>query len=91
MLFFPYKMLVASAKSNLRCAACCGLTGSVLDHGRIMVGSCSGWPRIVNDSSAVLSKFLSDFGWSFSVAGAVFGDVGGWLLLLYALPMTFHM
>ena len=28
---------------------------------------------------------------SFCVAGAVFGEVGGWLLLLCALEMTFHM
>ena len=28
---------------------------------------------------------------SFCVAGAVFGDVGGWLYLLHALEMTFHM
>ena len=28
---------------------------------------------------------------SFCVAGAVFGDVGGWLYLLDALEMTFHM
>ena len=28
---------------------------------------------------------------SFSVAGAVFGEVGGWLYLLCALEMTFHM
>ena len=28
---------------------------------------------------------------SFFVAGAVFGDVGGWLMLLHALYWTFHM
>ena len=28
---------------------------------------------------------------SFCVAGALFGEVGGWLLLLCALEMTFHM
>ena len=28
---------------------------------------------------------------SFCVAGAVFGEVGGWCLLLRALEMTFHM
>ena len=28
---------------------------------------------------------------SFCVAGAVFGDVGGWLYLVDALEMTFHM
>ena len=33
---FPYEMLVASAKSNLGCAAGCGLTG----RSRIMVAAC---------------------------------------------------
>ena len=49
-----------------------------------MVGSCSersrtvsDRPRIGNDVSAVFRKFLPDVGWSFCVAGAVFGDFGG--------------
>ena len=34
----------------------------------------------------------ADHWWhSFCVAGAVFGEVGGWLHLLHALEMTFHM
>ena len=33
---FPYNMLVKRAKSNLGCAAGCGLTVSCSDHGRIM-------------------------------------------------------
>ena len=34
----------------------------------------------------------ADHWWrSFCVAGAVFGEVGGWLYLLQALEMTFHM
>ena len=34
----------------------------------------------------------ADHWWhSFCVAGAVFGEVGGWLHLLYALEMRFHM
>ena len=34
----------------------------------------------------------ADHWWrSFCVAGAVFGEVGGWLYLLHALEMTFHM
>ena len=34
----------------------------------------------------------ADHRWhSFCVAGAVFGEVGGWLYLLHALEMTFHM
>ena len=38
-------------------------------------------PRIVNDVSCVTSINRE----SFFVAGAMFGDVGGWLLLLRAL------
>ena len=71
---------MASAESNLRCAAGCGPV-SFSDHARNGLG----WPRIVNDVSAVFSKFLSDFGWPFCVAGARFGEVGGWHLLLRAL------
>ena len=33
-------------------------------------------PHIVNDASSVLDKFLGNFGESFCVAGAVFGEVG---------------
>ena len=40
-----------------------------------MVGSCSDRSRIVNDVSAVFEKFLRNFGESFCVAGAAFGDV----------------
>ena len=40
---FQYKMLVLSAKSNLCCVAGCGLTGTVSDHGRIMLGSAAHW------------------------------------------------
>ena len=42
-----------------------------------MVGTVSDRPRIVNDVSAVFSKFLSHFGELFFVAGKIFGDVGG--------------
>ena len=42
-----------------------------------MVGSFSDRSRIGNDTSAVFSKFVSDFGRSFFVAGAEFGEVGG--------------
>ena len=45
-------------------------------------------PRIVND----VSICDADQSWdSFCVAGAVFAEVGGWLCLLCALEMTFHM
>ena len=54
-------------------------------HGRNGLGSFSDRPRIGNDVSAVFSKFLLDVGWSFCVAGAVFGEVGWWHLLLRAL------
>ena len=52
---------------------CVFRVGSCSDHGRIF----SDRSRIGNDVSAVFSKFLSDVGWSFCVAGAVFGEVGG--------------
>ena len=45
-----------------------------------MLGSWSDRSRIGNDISAVFSKFLSDVGWSFCVAGAVFG----WRVLIVA-------
>ena len=61
------------------------MTSSCSDHGRIMVGSCSNRPRIGIDASTVFGQFLLDFGMQFCVAGAVFGEVGGWCLLLRAL------
>ena len=57
-------------------AVCVFWVGSFSDHSRIMVGSCSDRSRIGNDVSPVFSQFLSDVGWSFCVAGAVFGEVG---------------
>ena len=60
-----------------RVAVCVFWVGSWSDHGRIVVGSFSDRSRIGNDASAVFSYFLSDLGWSFCVAGAVFGEVGG--------------
>ena len=82
---FQYKMLLVSAKSNLGCAAGCGLAVSWSDHGRIMVGTVSDRSRIGNEVSSVFIKFLSHFGWSFFVPGAVFGEVGQRHLLLRAL------
>ena len=38
---FQYKMVALSAKSNLCCAAGCGLTGSCSVHSRIMIGRAS--------------------------------------------------
>ena len=54
-------------------------------HARIMVGSWSDRPHIGNDVSSVFSKFVWDFGRSFFVAGAVFGEFGLWRMLLRAL------
>ena len=52
------------------------MVGSWSDHARIMLGTVSDRSRIANDVSAVLVKFVSHFGRSFFVAGAVFGEVG---------------
>ena len=40
---FQYKMLVLSAKSNLCCAAGCGLTGTVSERSRNGLGSAAHW------------------------------------------------
>ena len=60
-----------------RVAVCVFRVGSWSERSRIILGSFSDRSRIGNDVSAVFSKFLSDVGWSFCVAGAVFGEVGG--------------
>ena len=54
-------------------------------HGRIILRSWSDRPRIGNDVSSVFSKILWDFGRSFFVAGAVFGEFGLWRMLLRAV------
>ena len=64
-----------------RVAVCGFWVGSCSD----VLGTVSDRSRIGNDVSPVFSKFLSDVGWSFCVAGAVFGEVGGCCLLLRAL------
>ena len=46
LYIFQYKMLLMSVKGNLGCEAGCGLTVSLSDHGRIMVGSWSDHCRI---------------------------------------------
>ena len=56
---------------------CVFWVGTVSERSRNGLGSWSDRSRIGNDVSAVFSKFLSDVGWSFCVAGAVFGEVGG--------------
>ena len=74
---FQYKMLVLSAKSNLCCVAGCGLTGTVSDHAL----SWSDHGRIGRALEMTFQlffrKFPPDVGWSFCVAGAVFGEFGG--------------
>ena len=92
MLSFSIEFASGERESNLG-----GAAGSVLRfHGRIMLGSCSERSRIIlgsfsdrsrigNDVSSVFTKFFSDFGRSFFVAGAVFGEVGGCCLSLRAL------
>ena len=52
------------------------MLGSFSDHARNGLGTVSDRLRIVNDVSSVLDKFLGNFGDSFGVAGAVFGEVG---------------
>ena len=57
-----------------RVAVCVFWVGSWSDHGRIGLGS----GRALEMTFQLLfSKFLSDLGCSFCVAGAVFGEVGG--------------
>ena len=54
-----------------------------------------GCGRIIVESSFYWRKHSGSFRWNLElqdfVAGAVFGEVGGWLYLLHALEMTFHM
>ena len=70
---FQKNLLQASVKSSLGGAAGCGLRFL----GRNGLGAWSDRSRIGNDVLPVFSKFLSDVGWSFCVAGAVFGEIGG--------------
>ena len=70
---FNTKCVGPTGKSNLGEQA-----GSVLQfHVRIMFGSWSNWPGVVNDASTLLGKFHLDFGVRYCVAGAIFGEVGG--------------
>ena len=80
---FPYKMLVVGVKSNLGCEAGSGRRfhgqiglGSWSDRSRNGLGTVSDRSRIGNDVSAVFEKFARNFGESFCVAGAVFGEFG---------------
>ena len=53
-----------------------------------------GYRRIIVESSFYWRKHSGSFRWNLElqdfVAGAVFGEVGGWLYLLHALEMTFE-
>ena len=56
---------------------------------------CSDYPRIILESSFYWRKHSGSIRWNLQlqdfVTGAVFGEVGGWLHLLHALEMRFHM
>ena len=59
---FQYKMLVLSAKSiNLCCVAGCGLTGTVSERSRIMLGSCSERSRIGRALEMTFQLFSANF------------------------------
>ena len=57
---FQHKMLALSAKSNLCCAAGCGLPGSWSERSRNGLGSAAYWKCRF---TAILTKFLPDVGW----------------------------
>ena len=71
--------IIAGARNvvffNTKCSVSAMLE-SCSDHGRNGLGSCSDRPRIENDVSAVLRKFVTYLGSSLFVAGAIFGEVG---------------
>ena len=81
---FPYKMRLQDGTSKVSEAA--GARWRF--YLRIMLGLSSNRLSIggSNSRSFRWNLELTDF-----VAGAVFGEVGGWLCLLCALEMTFHM
>ena len=64
------------------------MTSSCSDHARIMVESVAHWK---SQFICFLTIWLPFFGMQFCMAGAVFGEVGGRVLLLCALKMTFDM
>ena len=81
---FPYKMRLQDGTSKVSEAA--GARWRF--HARIILGLSSNRLSIgrSNSWSFRWNLELVDF-----VAGAVFGEVGGWLCLLRALEMTFHV
>ena len=64
-------------------------------HDDFIVGLCSDYARISSNRLSIGGSTSGSFRWNLElqdfVAGAVFGEVGGWLYLLHALEMTFHM
>ena len=88
-----------------RSAKCCILQWNIVSKmGRVrspkwrvrddnfMLGLCSDYPR---NRLSIGGSTSGSFRWNLElqdlVAGAVFGEVRGWLYLLHALEMTFHM
>ena len=80
-MYFPIQNALPRGKKQALQTDGFSFAISCSDHGRIMLESSA----IVNDASTVFGKFLIDFGVQFFVAGAVFGGVEGWVLLLRAL------
>ena len=77
---FQYKMLVLSAKSNLCCVAGCGLTGTVSDHARIMLGTFSDIGRALEMTfqlfSANFCQMLDGhFAWQAQYLVSLEGDI----------------
>ena len=82
---FPYKMRLQGGTRKVSEAA--GARWRIIP--RIILGLSSDYPRMVVESSLYWWKQFRDFAlksWTQNfVAGAVFGEVGGWLCLLRAL------
>ena len=94
MLYFTIQNLSRrSHGEGLRSGGCemTILSSIIVGYRRIS----SDYPRIILESSLYWRKHFRHFHLRSSlqdfVAGAVFGEVGGWLYLLRALEMTFHM
>ena len=92
MLYFTIQNRLQDGTSKVPEAAGCEMTILSSDYRRIMLGLSSDYPRIV----FLLAEATSgSFRWNLElqdfVAGAVFGEVGGWLYWLLALEMRFHM
>ena len=84
MLYFTIQNRLQDGKSKVSEAGGCEMT--IL---------CSGYRRISSNRLSIggstSGSFRSNLELPDFVAGAVFGEVGGWLYLLRALEMTFHM